>query len=214
MLGISCQGLFSVRFDISACIATIAGIAGGIEAQFRGHRCSAKWQPGNGRMRDELLNETLFMSLAHARGRDRRLRRGLQAWTDRARPWASPNRTSNDLLRDALRAPLRSPLLQPPGSHSSWGESWGHVMCHQGAMAFFHLPGKPGSHLAEVSNSLSAVGHGANEPCCCQPKNGSSRCRNGMFVPIGSPWRRYRRSMLQRPSGRNFRADRSILGST
>jgi transposase InsO family protein len=67
----------------------------------------------------ELLNETLFMSLAHARVE-------IAAWVedynrgDYTRLWATeprrrspPNWISNGLLRYALRAPLRSPLLQP-----------------------------------------------------------------------------------------------------
>ena len=94
----------------------------------------------NGRMRDELLNETLFLSLAHARVE-------IAAWVEdynRERPHSSlatqhrrrspPNWISNGLLRYALRAPLRSPLFQPrscakqpPGSNPSWGKARGHV---------------------------------------------------------------------------------------
>jgi transposase InsO family protein len=86
----------------------------------------------NGRMRDELLNETLFLSLVHARVE-------IAAWVEYAtrrdrtllldtqhRQRSPPNWISNGLLRYALRAPLRSPLLQPgrcaiqpPGSNLS-----------------------------------------------------------------------------------------------
>lgn len=71
----------------------------------------------NGRMRDELLNETLFLSQAHAR----RSRPGWRTTTgrDRTHPLdmqrqrrSPPNWISNGLLRYALRAPLGSPLLQ------------------------------------------------------------------------------------------------------
>ena len=94
----------------------------------------------NGRMRDELLNETLFMSLAHARVE-------IAAWpmtttaSDRTHHWdtkhrrrSPPNWISNDLLHYALRAPLRSPLLQPRscatkwlGSNTSWRKAGGRV---------------------------------------------------------------------------------------
>lgn len=77
----------------------------------------------NGRMRDELLNETLFLSVAHARIE-------IAAWMEDYKP----NWISNGLLRYALRVPLRSPLLQPrlcakqpPGSNPSWGKAGGHV---------------------------------------------------------------------------------------
>lgn len=73
----------------------------------------------NGRMRSELLNETLFLSLAHARVE-------IAAWVEdynQERPHSSlgyatpaaspPNWISNGLLRYALRALLRRPLLNP-----------------------------------------------------------------------------------------------------
>ncbi len=92
----------------------------------------------NGRMRDELLNETLFLSLAHARVE-------IAAWVEdynrerhplatQPRRRSPPNWISNGLLRYALRAPLRSPLLQarscatkPLGSNPSWRKAGGHV---------------------------------------------------------------------------------------
>tara|TARA_R110002124_G_scaffold59588_1_gene164455 strand:- start:463 stop:1569 length:1107 start_codon:yes stop_codon:yes gene_type:complete len=87
----------------------------------------------NGRMRDELLNETLFLS--------RRMpgSRSLPGWKtttrrDHTHRLATQHRRrsplnwiSNGLLRYTLRAPLRSPLLQPrscatmrPGSNRTW----------------------------------------------------------------------------------------------
>lgn len=96
----------------------------------------------NGRMRDELLNETLFLSLDHARV-------VISAWAEdynQERPHSSLGYETpaafaaelqkqwNGLLRCALRAPLHRPLLhprscatKPPGSNSDWRKSGGHV---------------------------------------------------------------------------------------
>src|SRR3546814_13854061 len=73
----------------------------------------------NGRMRDELLNETLFLSLDHARvviaaGQRITTRRGRTHPLDTKALTPSPlNCISNGLLRYALRAPLRRPSLNP-----------------------------------------------------------------------------------------------------
>tara|TARA_B100001179_G_scaffold10847_1_gene7034 strand:+ start:332 stop:1147 length:816 start_codon:yes stop_codon:yes gene_type:complete len=93
----------------------------------------------NGRMRDELLNETLFLNMAMP------VSRSLPGWMTTTgsghtrlsvmqhRRRSPPNWISNGLLRYALRAPLHSPLLQPrlyakqpPGSNPSWGKAGGH----------------------------------------------------------------------------------------
>src|SRR3546814_7063258 len=69
----------------------------------------------NGRMRDELLNETLFLSLDHARvviaaGQRITTRRGRTHPLDTKALRPSPlHCISNGLLRYALRAPLRRP---------------------------------------------------------------------------------------------------------
>lgn len=87
----------------------------------------------NGRMRDQLLNKTLFLSLGHARVvitawaqdyNQERPHSSLEYETHRRSPL---NWISNGLLRYALRAPLRRPLLnprscatKPPGSNPCW----------------------------------------------------------------------------------------------
>ena len=91
-------------------------------------------------MRDKLLNETLFLSLAHARVE-------IAAWVEdynRKRPhsalaYETPAPFAAELDKQwpaSLRptAPLRCPLLlprsctkQPPGSNPSWRQAGGQV---------------------------------------------------------------------------------------
>jgi transposase InsO family protein len=92
------------------------------------------------RMRGELLNETLLLSMAHARVET-------ATWVEdytgncHTRPWDCVKPVafaavlhSNELLRYALRAPLRRALLQPrlcattpSDSNLSWWKAGGHV---------------------------------------------------------------------------------------
>ena len=93
----------------------------------------------NRRMRDELLNETLFMGLAQVRVEMRGWRattgKGLTHPVDKQpRQRSPPNWTGDGLLRYALRAPLRSLSLQPrccakqpPACNPSRGKAEGHV---------------------------------------------------------------------------------------
>jgi len=99
----------------------------------------------NGRMRDELLNETLFLSLDHARV-------VIAAWAqdyNQERPHSSlgyetPAAFAAELDKQwpaslRLRAPLRRPLLnprscatKPPGSNPCWWKPGGHVTLSPG----------------------------------------------------------------------------------
>ena len=102
----------------------------------------------NGRMRDELLNETLFMSMAHARVE-------IAAWVDdynRERPhsslgYATPAAFAAELNKQwpaSLRptgsatqaiAQPRSCAKQPLGSNPCWRKAGGHVRpCKGGSM--------------------------------------------------------------------------------
>ena len=94
----------------------------------------------NGRVRDELLNETLLMSMAHARVE-------IAAWVDdynRERSHSSfgyatpaafaaeldkqwPTSTAPFELCYAAHCFERACAKQPPGSNPSWGKTWGHV---------------------------------------------------------------------------------------
>ena len=75
----------------------------------------------NGKMRDELLNETLFFSLDQARAGDRRVGRGLQHRRGRTRHWPTrrrrPTPRSSPQQAGTLRpsgAPHANLLLNPP----------------------------------------------------------------------------------------------------
>ena len=86
-----------------------------------------------GRLHDELPNETLFLSIAHARVEtsawieDYNRERAQGAFGYRTPAGLAADWIGNGLLRYALRAPLRKPSLQPPrclkqlfGSNTSW----------------------------------------------------------------------------------------------
>lgn len=98
----------------------------------------------NGRMRDELLNETLFLSLHHVRVeiaawvRDYNQERPHSSLGYEAQRRSPLNCISNGLFRYALRAPLHRPLLPSrsratklPGSNRRWRKPGGHVTGHQ-----------------------------------------------------------------------------------
>ncbi len=89
----------------------------------------------NDRLRDELLNETLFRSLPHARA-------GLEAWRrdyNEERPhsklgWLTPRAYGSTLCGDAGH-PHQRRLRSTQDSRSGWMKNGGHVTARSGLMS-------------------------------------------------------------------------------